>query len=303
MYPVVHVPDSAAELTEQLGTKPKFWFRSEGITPTLFKEARPGTGEDWAEKAAAELAALLGLPHADYDLAQWRDRRGVVTPSFVPVGGRLVHGNELMAEVIEDYPKQEFFRVRRHTLGVVMALVSLEIVAPPEGFAATASIRSGADVFAGYLLLDAWIGNQDRHHENWALIRHPRGDVTLAPSYDHASSLGRNETDENRRERLNTRDQGRSLAAYVARARSALYANPGDAKPLGTLETFERAAAKRPASALEWLDRLDVVSRDQVEAIFASIPGHLISELGVEFATRMLALNKDRLLATREARK
>ncbi len=303
MYQVVNVPDAAAELTEQLGTKPKFWFRSEGTVPTLFKEARPGTGEDWAEKVAAELAALLDLPHADYDLAEWRGRRGTITPSFVPSGGRLVHGNELIAQVIEDYPEQDFFRVRQHTLGVVMAFVSLDIVAVPMGFSATPSIRSGADVFAGYLLLDAWIGNQDRHHENWALIRHPRGEITLAPSYDHASSLGRNETDETRRERLTTRDQGRSLPAYVARARSALYASPGDSKPLQTVEAFKRASEKQPEAALEWLDRLAAVSDDQIAAIFASIPKHLVSELGVEFATKMLSLNKERLLLTREATK
>jgi serine/threonine protein kinase HipA of HipAB toxin-antitoxin module len=45
------------------------------------------------------------------------------------------------------------------------------------------------DVFLGYLMLDAWIANLDRHHENWGLVL--TKDITghLAPSYDHASSL------------------------------------------------------------------------------------------------------------------
>ena len=303
VYPVVHVPDTAAELTEQLGTKPKFWFRWEGNVPTLFKEARPGTGEDWAEKVAAELAALLDLPHAHYELAEWHGRRGVTSPTFVPSGGRLVHGNELIAQAVEDYPESDFFRVRQHTLGVVMAFVALDIVAAPIGFEQTANLKAGADVFVGYLMLDAWIGNQDRHHENWALIRHPRGEVALAPSYDHASSLGRNESDENRRERLTTRDHGRSVAAYVDRARSALYGNAEDTKPLKTLEAFIRAGERRPAAAVEWLDRLAGVTDDQVAAIFASVPSRLISEFGIEFASQMLALNKERLQFTREALK
>ena len=31
-------------------------------------------------------------------------------------------------------------------------------------------IVSALDVFVGYLLLDAWIGNTDRHHENWGFV-------------------------------------------------------------------------------------------------------------------------------------
>ncbi len=37
----------------------------------------------------------------------------------------------------------------------------------------------------------------------------------LAPSYDHAASLGQNETDEARRERLATRDRGRHISRQI----------------------------------------------------------------------------------------
>jgi len=42
-------------------------------------------GEDWAEKVAAELCELLGLPYAAYELAStWQGNRGVVSPNFLP---------------------------------------------------------------------------------------------------------------------------------------------------------------------------------------------------------------------------
>ena len=47
---------------------------------------------------------------------------------------------------------------------------------------------------AEYLLLDAVIGNVDRHHENWGILgKDVDGSVKgrLAPTFDHASSLGR----------------------------------------------------------------------------------------------------------------
>jgi hypothetical protein len=72
MYQIVSVPDDAADLTEQLGTKPKFWFRRGYSVDHLFKEGNPDTGNDWSEKLASALCESLGLPHAVYDLAIWR---------------------------------------------------------------------------------------------------------------------------------------------------------------------------------------------------------------------------------------
>jgi hypothetical protein len=53
-----------------MGSKRKFWFRDEHDRAWLFKYARSGSGEDWAEKIAAELAAALGLPCAYAELAR-----------------------------------------------------------------------------------------------------------------------------------------------------------------------------------------------------------------------------------------
>ena len=81
-------------------------------------------------------------------------------------------------------------------------------------------------MFIGYLLFDALIGNTDRHHENWGIIVVPEdGQFTfwLAPSFDHASSLGRDLTDSRRRERLTTRDTRGNVEAYAERGRSAFY--------------------------------------------------------------------------------
>ena len=89
MLHVRAVPDHAADAIEQLGTKPKFWFRSDDGGDYLFKETRANTGEDWSEKVASELCGFLGLPHVEYDLAVWKGKRGVVSRTCIPVGGRL----------------------------------------------------------------------------------------------------------------------------------------------------------------------------------------------------------------------
>ena len=49
MFPIITVPDDAADLIEQLGTKPKFWYKHDNAD-YLFKEVRNNTGEDWARR-------------------------------------------------------------------------------------------------------------------------------------------------------------------------------------------------------------------------------------------------------------
>ena len=111
-YPIIQLHDDAPTQLEQLGTKTKFWYRDDMERSILFKEGRPGTGENWAEKVSCEICKLLGIPHADYDLAIWKKRKGVATPNFVPEGGRLVLGNELLAKVIDGYDGGQRYQVR-----------------------------------------------------------------------------------------------------------------------------------------------------------------------------------------------
>jgi len=209
----------------------------------LFKQGRPGTGEDWAEKVASEIGGLLGIPHAEYAFAQWGDSRGVVTPTFVPPRGALVLGNEILAEFEPGYEKRVRFRSRQHTGTLIFkALDRMPDLSAPRDADLPAGVETPAQVFAGYLMLDALIGNTDRHHENWGIVYDAEGRSTLAPTFDHASSLGRNESDANRRKRLDTSDRGFTVAAYARRARSALYRRQSDAKAMGTVEAFAEGA-------------------------------------------------------------
>jgi len=68
-YPILTVRPEDLISDETLGSKTKFWFRRDGKR-WLFKEAREGTGEDWAEKIAAEVAHKVGISAATVELAE-----------------------------------------------------------------------------------------------------------------------------------------------------------------------------------------------------------------------------------------
>jgi hypothetical protein len=298
MFPIIPVEDDAPEGSEQLGTKPKFWFSHPELGRCWFKESRPDTGEDWAEKVAAEMAQLLSLPLAQYELATWRGRRRTVSVSFLREGAILVHGNELLLRADPSYPAGRSYRVSQHTIANV--LDALQGAKAPQNWTPPGAIHSARDVFVGYLLLDALIGNTDRHHENWGIVEQNNPSEViraLAPTYDHASSLGRNESDERRLARLSNRDAAFTVGAYAARARSALYRNDADHQPMSTFEAWCCAAAATPQAASAWLGRLRGIEDATVRYTVGQVPPDRLSQPGADFARAMMAFNRRRLLS------
>ena len=84
---------------------------------------------------------------------------------------------------------------------------------------------------------------------------------------------------------------------YVERAHSAFFLSPSSSRPMSTLDAFCEAGKVRPEAEKSWLEALAEVSGRDVEMIFEQIPHSLISDVAIEFALKMLDLNRRRLLA------
>jgi hypothetical protein len=303
-FQIFEVSLEAPEEQESLGTKEKFWFRHEQLGWCLYKKSRSKTaGEDWSEKIAAELCRLLKLPHAEYELATCNGEYGVISRSFLPQNANLLLGNEILAKIYSDYPT-DTRNLSQHTIERIFGTfdrleADLSEVLMPLEWEPPENIRKVHHVFVGYLLLDAWIGNSDRHHENWGFIELERK-IYLAPTYDHASSLGRNESDEKRAARLKTRDKGYSVGAYADKCYSSFYTNIEKAKPMKTFESFAEAVSLYPEAACVWLNILETVSQNDTTQLLQRIPENRISTIAIEFAQNILNHNRDKLLKFRE---
>lgn len=147
-------------------------------------------------------------------------------------------------------------------------------------------------VFIGYLVLDALIGNTDRHEENWSAISSAEAGSQrrLSPTFDHASSLGFLLSDQDRQERLSSADRNRTPEGYADRAKTPFASKPhpitvvGDAQELGGRGTAEY-----------WLGQVEHVD-DLVIPIWA-IPEHRMSTPAREFAQRVLRHNWSKMTA------
>jgi hypothetical protein len=295
---VIEIPPAVQqESDEQLGSKPKFWFRHADGQRWLFKYARLNTGEHWAEKVAAEIAGQLGLPHAAVELARFEGQWGSISLDFTEDRKHaLVHGNELLTELDPEYPTTKTYHVQAHTLDAILAVLTQGFIAAPQSSEVPSSLGP-FDVFVGYLLLDALIGNTDRHHENWGILLTPSTPdrAALAPTFDHASSLGRELTDEGRSRKYARRSGGYLVSAYLAKARSALFETPASKQPQSPIAAFRRAATLAPKAGRHWADQLRSCSHGLPDVV-DSVPEEAISPPARDFCRQLLIQTAQDLL-------
>ena len=201
-----------------MGSKAKFWYQpGEDSTRWLFKYTRGNSGEHWSEKIAESVARLLDIPHARVELAVFDGNRGSVTESFIDGELELFHGNQILEMAVSEYDPDATFGQSDHTLENILPPLALDYV-----FEKTDKGENAKLQFAEYAMLDGIIGNTDRHHENWGILWKWASEeqmVSLAPSFDHASSLGRELEDQRRAILLAENRVGR----YSERGRGGIY--------------------------------------------------------------------------------
>jgi|APCry1669189034_1035192.scaffolds.fasta_scaffold55388_2 hypothetical protein len=299
-YPIQLIDRSRETQVEQLGSKPKVWL-DDG--QTLFKWDVRDTGAAWAEVVASQLCRVLGLPHVDYEFAALTEsdrviQPGVICPNIAPGDMELVLGNELLVAIDGTYPSSQRCKVREHTVDAVcQVLASLQKPAPLWASNAPEQVTDAIGFFIGYVMLDAWIANQDRHHENWGAIRDPSAvGLRLAPTFDHGAGLGSVIHDDERQARLTTRDGGYTIAAYCARAKSRFFTSAPGSTNLTALQAFERFAVKSPVETAAWLERLRAVTPDVIRGILEGVPGELMTPMCRDFTCRLLTTNRERIL-------
>jgi hypothetical protein len=247
-------------------------------------------GEDWAEKAASHLAAMLGIPSASIELAAWHDLRGCISANLRPDQYQMQPGQALLETVDapgyvhrdagKDHPGHSLSNIKEALVGF----------GPPPGcdlpFDATAF-----DVFASYIMLDAWIANQDRHDHNWSILIPGTSGVSgpplLSGSYDHASALAFGERDARLDQLI---DSAGGVEGWCSKGR----ANRLEGRPM-LVDAAKIALDMASTLAHEhWLSQLEEISSDDIRRILIRVPR--MSDTARTFAGRVLEVNRRRVL-------
>lgn len=269
---------------ESMGSKSKFWYLdpSKNQERWLFKLPHKNTGEHWAEKIAAEVANKLEIKHAEVELAVFKGQKGSTTKSFVNTsdGWALLHGNQLLFNSASGYDREMTFGQNQHTLEHIWE--SFEYVFKKRKHSEKYKVK-----FAAYLILDAIIGNTDRHHENWGLLRKKfpsewRG--FLAPSFDHASSLGR-ELQDKKRNRLIS--EGR-VGHYVENGHGGIFWSEREPRGPSPLELVRRSSNQHPNIFGPGLEKVKILNEKSTLNILNSITEDWMSEIAKKFTFELM---------------
>ena len=290
-YPIIAVTEEMIRHDEPMGSKEKFWceipVESGFGGHWLFKHPRDelGKAEHVSEKIACEIARLLKVECADVELAEFQEWRGTVARDFRKQDEVLVHGNEIIAGRVTDYDPERKHRTSDHTWQRIRQAIS-----------SVCGDRCEEDLgqLASYLLLDALIGNTDRHHENWGLLRQGVGQTAnhrLAPSFDHASSLGREMRDD-RRVRLLCENK---IEGYVRSGRGAIYLEELGETAVSALTLVEKLMPAMSGHFRARLSNLSEVTDKRIERILFAVPGDWMTQPQRDFASAMLRVSRDLL--------
>ncbi len=275
--------------TESSGGDEKEWVEDEDGSLWLFKPRTEhlgwSQGEDWAEKTTSELAVLLGVPAAQVQLAARGGRRGSLSLSLRPAGWELQHGALLLEDLLPGYEPRSKARSGHGLANIERVLAG---VRPPDSQAQ----MSAFETFSGYLVLDALVANQDRHEENWAVLRPlpGGGEVTLSGSYDHGSALGFNLTDAKRTLELD-RD---GVPRFCGKAMAHRFDRASDGR-LTLVELAHKALSRcSPAARGYWLTSVEAATESVLANTVDRVPE--LSDPVRRFTHALLTTNRRRLL-------
>ncbi|MCH1980948.1 HipA domain-containing protein [Lawsonibacter sp. OA9] len=165
--------------SEGSGRSEKLWLMNPDTNQIgLFKYKKDITTTDHiSECVAYELAQLIGIPCAKFEVGTYKGREGSMSYNIIDHEGMvLIEGiycisleyNNFDADTLSDMKTGDKYSIE----------MIQRVLQPLKLF----------DDFLPVLVFDFLIGNTDRHQSNWALIMENKV-LRLSPLYDNSSSL------------------------------------------------------------------------------------------------------------------
>lgn len=165
--------------SEGSGRSEKLWLMNPDTNQIgLFKYKKDVTTTDHVSECIAyELAQLIGIPCARFEVGTYKGREGSMSYNIVDHEGMmLIEGIYCISLVYSNFDAERLLDVEtgdRYSIEMIK-----KVLEPLKLF----------EDFIPILIFDFLIGNTDRHQSNWALIMENK-ELRLSPLYDNSSSL------------------------------------------------------------------------------------------------------------------
>lgn len=141
------------------------------------------------------------------------------------------------------------------------------------------------------MIFDALVGEQDRHEENWGIIRKD-GKYKLSPLYDNGCNLLR---EFQKKENAEKYYRGvKDFNAYVWRSKTLIYKEDG--RQYKHFELIKKLYENYPKQIENEIINLEKLTDSKIENIVNKIPDYIITEKHKEYIIRYIKIRKQILL-------
>lgn len=186
---------------EPTGLSDKFWILSKtGERIALYKTDIPDNDESYIELLVEEIAKVMEIPTAHYDLAMFDNKRGVISYNFVKGENTHLSGFDIISDFYSkklefdeeisslyniDYINDSIEEVsyKLNNLQDVWTILEDRFKDDPNKSKIVKSIMDG---LVNKLLLDVVVVGVDSHCDNWEII----DDEYPAPVFDNSRAIG-----------------------------------------------------------------------------------------------------------------
>ncbi|MEJ6950182.1 HipA domain-containing protein [Natronospora cellulosivora (SeqCode)] len=233
-------------------------------------------GSHWAEKIVSELGKILGLQMPEVDLALYEQKQGCISYRFLEKHDSLREGIEVMSAEVTKNNRENYY-----LKNILKDLEEYNLV----------------EDFIKILIFDGFIGQTDRHEENWGIIISEKNSekTKLAPIYDNASSLGR-ELLSHKIEQMLKDDN--YFISYIERCNSCIKlaenTNPSQ------FEVLQYIYSKYTGLYEELAFKLKQIENDIIKKVVFKVPSTFMTQKQKELVVKILLERKQRLIALTE---
>lgn len=245
-----------------------------------YEDNKYNSSESCSEKMSYEIAKILGYECARIELARDNEGNlGILNYLFID-NGNVEHIDASAFLNIHGNQRREFYTISN----IKRILDTLN--------------KNLFKDFIKILFFDALVGEQDRHEENWGLLKNGF-DYYMSPLYDNGCNLLREFKDEEFANKYYSNKK--DFNAYIERSKAIIY-NEANGKNYKHFELIEYLNKYYPNEIENEIVNLKKITDEKIEDIVNSIPDGLLTDMHKKYIIIYLKKRRDRLLSINQSR-